>query len=124
MIVIVKSLIIFMQYLILLVKIPFIEKEGYKVRPVIQLTDLLDDLGNFQVVYISSKVTTNLQKSEILIDSNLKEFEDTGLMLNSVIKTSKIFTVTESSVKGQLGLLSEELSIELKEQLKINFKII
>jgi mRNA interferase MazF len=107
----------------LVADIPYLEGSGSKIRPVIQLTDILDEHGNFQVAYITSKIPASPYPTDILIDITHTDFNQTGLTVKSMVRTSKIYTVNQSHVQGLLGILPQDLSLLLDKALKYQFKI-
>jgi mRNA-degrading endonuclease toxin of MazEF toxin-antitoxin module len=112
-----------MQYPIIIVQFPYIEKNEFKVRPAVQISDVLDHYGNLQVAYITSTIPKELNTNEILVDITSEESTQSGLFKTSLIKTSKIYTITEDEIKGKVGKLSINQSKELLNILQNQFII-
>lgn len=107
----------------LVVDIPYLDGNGSKIRPVVQLTDILDEHGNFQVAYVTSKIPSQPCPTDILVDTSHADFNQTGLTVKSMVRTSKIYTVNESYVEGLLGILPSDLSLLVDKALKHQFQI-
>lgn len=107
----------------LVVDIPYLDGSGYKIRPVVQLTDMLDEHGNFQVAYVTSKMPSQPYPTDILVDTTHTDFNQTGLSVKSMVRTSKIYTVNQTHVQGLLGILPPDLSLLLDRALKYQFKL-
>lgn len=108
---------------LLVVDIPYLDGSGSKTRPVVQLTDILDEYGNFQVAYITSKISHNQYTTDILININHKDFSQTGLSVKSMVRTSKIYTVNQTHIQGLLGVLPPDISQNLNKALKYQFNL-
>jgi PemK-like, MazF-like toxin of type II toxin-antitoxin system len=112
------------QYSIIIAEIPYIEKENKKkIRPVVQLTGILDGHGNMQVAFITSKLNKLNGTNNVTIKETDLGFSKTGLKSSSFIIVSKIYTVMESQIIGHLGILPTAQSNELNRILKSNFDI-
>lgn len=107
----------------LVVDIPYLDGSGSKIRPVVQLTDMLDEHGNFQVAYVTSKMPASFHPTDILVDTAHTDFNQTGLSVKSMVRTSKIYTVNQSHVQGLLGILPQDLSLLVDKALKQQFKL-
>ena len=108
---------------ILKVSIPFVESAGSKPRPVLQLTNPSDEHGNFQVAYITSQKPNKNYPTDILIEESHNNFELTGLVSDSYIRCSKIFTIDPSMVDLVIGDLPRDLENQLNLILKKHFNI-
>lgn len=108
---------------LLVVDIPYLDGSGSKIRPVVQLTDILDEHGNFQVAYVTSKMPNQAYPTDILVDTNHIDFNQTGLSVKSMVRTSKIYTVNQLQVQGLLGILPLDLSSLVDKALKYQFHI-
>jgi mRNA interferase MazF len=108
---------------ILKIKIPFIDTNHNKPRPVLELSSPSDEHNNFQVAYITSKEPEKNYLTDILIDSNHSDFEMTGLIKTSYIRLSKIFTIDVSMVDLVIGDLPADLNQTLNQILITHFKL-
>jgi PemK-like, MazF-like toxin of type II toxin-antitoxin system len=104
-----------MTRLILKASIPFVEGEGNKSRPVIQLNEPSDEHDNFQVVFLTSKKPKSKFITDLEINSNIEHFDLTGLSKTTYIRASKIFTIDPTSVEGVLGKLPKNIETKLNQ---------
>lgn len=107
------------MYKFVLVEFPFTEKIGKKTRPVLLLTN--GSYGKHKIVlvaYVTSRAGEGIE-SEVVIDATAKN----GLQKKSIVKLHKLTNVSELAIKGELGELSEEKSIEVKKKLVRLFQL-
>jgi mRNA interferase MazF len=100
---------------IVLIKFPFTDLSGTKLRPAVVLVDTSLDLT---VCFITTQVDWQ-EQTDILLQPN----QANGLRRQSLIRTSKIATIEKSLAKGLLGRLSEIEVSQLNTNLKLLFKI-
>ena len=101
------------MYKLVLVEFPFTEKIGKKTRPVLLLTN--GSYGKHKIVlvaYVTSRFGEGIE-SEVVIEATVKN----GLQKRSIVKLHKMTNVSESAIRGELGELSEEKSLETKRKL-------
>ena len=96
---------------IVLIKFPFTDLSGNKLRPAVILAVTEMDLT---VCFI----TTQLQWLEVT-DVQLKSNSSNGLKKPSLIRTSKIATLDKTLATGLLGKLSTNELGDLNDKLKI-----
>jgi len=101
------------MYKIILVKFPYTEKIGYKIRPALLLTDLHGRYNTSIVAYITSK---NIAISSF--DVKIKKSKNSKLNKDSLINLYKITNIVESAIQGELGELTNKESNEVKTKLK------
>jgi PemK-like, MazF-like toxin of type II toxin-antitoxin system len=112
-----------MKLNILKVKAPFLEVKGYKFRPVLQLNDIQDEHGNFQVAYITTKRPNDILRTDLVIDQDKPYFTKTGLMFTSYVRFSKIYTVSSETVESVIGEFPIRKNTEVEKILKIIFNL-
>lgn len=99
-----------------LVRFPFSDLTSTKLRPALILAVHRDE---FIILGIFSKIPVdNLRDTWVLIDENHPEFSQTGLKKQSLIRTDKIATVSESVLQKRLGILPSDVQILVEEALK------
>ncbi len=113
-----------MKLSILKVKTNFIEKKGFKYRPVLQLNNPGDEYSNFQVAYITSVRPGIILQTDLIIDETKKYFSKTGLLTNSYIRFTKIYTINSSEVECIIEDFSVKENDEVNKILKSLFNII
>lgn len=71
---------------IVLIPFPFDNLTTTKVRPAVCLTDKIGPHNHVVVVFITSQVLVDLMEIDIVVDSNNKDFQKTGLKVSSTIR--------------------------------------
>jgi mRNA interferase MazF len=89
---------------IILIPFPFSELHNVKVRPAVVIGLTKDGYGDVIVSAISSVVSKNLTKSEML----LKPKRMNNLRVKSVVKVDRIATLKHETVIAELGKLNEK----------------
>ncbi|MEN6444009.1 MAG: hypothetical protein ABFC71_09700 [Methanoregula sp.] len=64
------------------------------------------------MAFISSKIPSSLQKSDLLIMTDHPSFRSTGLKISSVIKFDKIATLSKTLIEGETGEILPGLADE------------
>lgn len=95
---------------IVLVKFPFTNFSGSKLRPAVILFETPLD---FTVCFITSQLSWE-ENTDVILFPTIAN----GLKLQSLIRTSKIATIDKQFVKGLLGKLVEEELFNLDKNLK------
>ncbi len=85
---------------VVLIKFPFTDLSGSKLRPAVVLFDSGNDL-------IAAFITGVLAVKSIG-DISLKRNDRNGLKKDSVLKLSKLATLSKDLVAGKIGALSED----------------
>jgi PemK-like, MazF-like toxin of type II toxin-antitoxin system len=105
------------------VSFPFFDKPTQaKARPGLALISPLSKHRLIIAVYISTQVDEVLE-SDIVLDTNDREFAKTGLKHSSVIRLHKISSVVEGNVGGQVGVLPMKWEQEVKAKLRQLFDL-
>ncbi len=100
---------------IILVKFPFTDFSGNKLRPAVILAETDHDVT---VTFI----TTQLEWQE-LTDIIIKPTESNGIKKDSLIRVAKIATIDKDLVPGLIGKLTQSEISELNSKLKIVFAL-
>jgi mRNA interferase MazF len=108
------------KYAILLVRFPFDDLSGNKVRPALCLTEPLGKRKHLTVAFISSRVPSILESHEVLIDDQMEKFDETGLHTSS-IQLQRLLSLQEDSVLRELGVLATSLRESVKAKLTTMF---
>jgi PemK-like, MazF-like toxin of type II toxin-antitoxin system len=116
-----KKVCLIIQYSINIIQVPFVEDlSKSKVRPAVYLAD---SSRKYQTV-LACFVTSNLDEFEDG-DTLLENFAKYNLLVPSLIKVSKIFTIPKNDVKYEISLIENgsELEMQIKERLKNIFDL-
>ena len=98
---------------IVLVPFPFTDLTSAKLRPALVIYE-----GDVILVFISSKIPSELSEADILITKNHSGFKTAGLKVDSVIRLDKIATVLKDLILGEIGEINKELRKEVNLKLK------
>ena len=90
---------------IVLIKFPFTDNLTFKKRPALIIKDTDD--GDVIVCRITSKLYNTLY------DIELKDWEQNGLKLPSVIRTHKIASLEKTMINAKLGEVSAATKAEI-----------
>jgi mRNA interferase MazF len=105
---------------IVLVRYPFTDLSGSKVRPAVIVTPqkYLVKSDDILCAFISSSIPDTLLPSDILIPSTQKDFMATGLKHTSVLRAHKLALLHKGLVLSKLGELNSAREKELNAALK------
>ncbi len=106
--------------MVVLVPFPFTDLTIIKLRPVLIISCLRQDII---VVAISSVVSNYDKKTDIIIQSSHADFSRTGLKQSSVIKCAKIATLDKAIVVGALGLVPSNLLWQVDQKLRAILRV-
>ena len=95
---------------VVLVKFPFSDLSGTKLRPAFALCDVGSD------DWILLQITSNPYADVDAIEINNSSFETGGLQRMSFIRPGKIFTANLSIVQQKVGQLRRELAGDVLEK--------
>ena len=107
----------FKQGAIVLIPFPFTDLTAVKVRPAIVLSKKVLD-NDIIVCFISSKKPRRLAPADIFIKKTERDFEKTGLKVDSVVRVGKIATLDKKIVLGELGEVNTTTRKNINNKLK------
>lgn len=87
------------KHKIVLVPFPFDDLSSNKLRPAICLTNQIGEFNHIVVAFVTSKISKDLNKSDLVIKSGIEGFERTGLKVSSTIKLHKIVTNYQTRIR-------------------------
>ncbi len=85
---------------VVLIKFPFTDLTGNKLRPALVLFDSADDV-------VVSFITTVFPE-RFIGDVTLIKSEQNGLKKDSILRLSKLATLSKNLLAGRLGVVSQE----------------
>lgn len=100
---------------VVLVRFPFSEGKGAKLRPALVLTTP-DQYKELIVAFITSRLKT-IGSSDVVIDPSVKEGQGSNLKVRSAVRLRKLVTIKISLVAGSLGQLSPILLQQVRQKL-------
>jgi mRNA interferase MazF len=107
---------------IVLVPFPFDDFSSTKVRPALCLTNEIGKYNHIVIAFISSKLPVDVLESDIIIYSDEVNKQNTGLIVDSVIRLHKIVTIPKSLIKRQIGEINQQLEVEVKKKISHLFE--
>lgn len=81
---------------IVLTPFPYTDLSTIKRRPAVIISSSKKQGNDVVLAFISSKIDTCLQETDLLLDQTQPDFKKTGLKKTSVIKLDKIVTVEKA----------------------------
>lgn len=112
-----------MKSKIVLVPFPFDDLSSQKVRPALCLTDEIQPHGHLVLAFITSHVSANPAKTDLVIEASDIAFASTGLKVSSTIRLHRLMTVTKSIIRRQLGELSANHQAKINDRLRNLFDL-
>jgi mRNA interferase MazF len=109
-----------MKAKIVLVHFPFTDLTGSKLRPAIVIHESEPDVI---VAFISSRIPSSLQESDLLITTEHPAFRSTGLKIPSVIRFDKIATLSKTLIEGEIGEIRPDLADECNDIMRRLFRL-
>ncbi len=106
---------------VVLIKYPFTDLSGTKVRPAIIITPdkylhLIDDV---LCLFVSSVMRDEALDTDYIIDTNNPHFPASGLKIKSVLRTHKLALLDKSLVVKELGEVHPEIMTEVDKCLRL-----
>jgi mRNA interferase MazF len=100
---------------LVLVRFPFTDLSGSKVRPavIVTPTKFLSMTDDVLCAFISSSLPDPMLSSDVLLNSVHVDFQKTGLKRTSVLRTHKLVLLDKELVYSKLGDLSIALEKEM-----------
>ena len=106
---------------IVLVPFPFDDFSSTKVRPAICLTNSIGKYQHIIIAFISSKIPDKLLETDIILTKKDKDFESTGLTVDSVIRLHKLVTIPKNLISRELGFVTTSLSGIITKKIQLLF---
>lgn len=103
---------------VVLVPFPFDDLATVKVRPAVCLTPPMGAYKHLIVAFITSHIPSELLPTDVIIDSKMTDFSQTGLRVSSTIRLHRLMTVSASFIRRELGILSPIMQKILDEKLR------
>jgi mRNA interferase MazF len=103
---------------VVLVPFPFDDLSTNKARPAVCLTDPVGPHNHIVLAFVSSRIPTDLLETDLIIDSDQKDFAATGLRVSSTLRLHRLMTVTTSLIQRELGELPPRMHEEINKKLR------
>ncbi len=92
-----------------------------KVRSAVCLTDPIGPYRHVILAFISSRISTDLLETDLVLDSEQADFAPTGLRVSSTLRLHRLMTVTTALIRRELGHLSPRLQGQVADKLRSLF---
>lgn len=109
-----------LRYTVQLVSIAYLEKDQFKIRPIVVLTEPTGTYKTVLVAPVYSQLPVDRLTSDIIL---LEDFSDYGLLRPSVIRLHRITEVLAADLKEQLGSVPVLDQAKLQNSLKNMFDL-
>jgi mRNA interferase MazF len=105
---------------IVLIRYPFTDLTGSKVRPALVLTpdDLLHRIDDILCLFISSTQPTDLLPTDFVLEKDNPYFLQTGLQFASTFRAHKLALLEKTLVLRHLGRVADPLRQEINNRLR------
>lgn len=106
---------------VVLIRYPFTNLKGVKVRPAVILTPdhLLTKLDDVLCLFISSVIPEKLLPTDFIFKSDHPSFSKTGLKQQSIFRTHKLALLHKSLILRNLGEVEKDIMKEIDQKLII-----
>jgi mRNA interferase MazF len=104
---------------IVLTKFPFSNLKSAKRRPAVVVSKTENEKNDVIVAFISSVIPVSFSATDYLFNSTNRDFKNSGLKKESIIKLDKLSTLNKEIFTGELGTLSADTLKELNKRLRI-----
>ena len=120
-----SSPVIYLRGDVLLTDLPFADITGSKVRPVVVVQNNIANKvsGNLIVVAISTKVPHHLLPTQYKVNADSFVGRRTGLVKDSIVDCSVIYTVSKSRVRRKIGSFPPEAMAEIDKRLRVSLAL-
>jgi mRNA interferase MazF len=108
---------------VVLVSFPFDDLSSSKVRPAVCLTDPVGIHRHVVLAFITSRMPEELLDSDLVIGPGGADFQKTGLRAASVLRLHRLLTVSTSTIRREIGVLSPGLKAAVRDRLRRLFGI-
>ena len=106
---------------VVLVRYPFTDLTGMKIRPAVILTpdQLMSKLDDVLCMFVSSSIPTDLLLTDFILDAEHPAFAKTGLRYRSIFRCHKLTLLHKHLVLRVLGELDESLMNQINLRLQV-----
>lgn len=108
---------------VVLVPFPFEDFSTRKVRPALCLSEPIGIFEHVIVAFISSKISNQLEETELEIKPTEVEWVQTGLIVPSVLKLQKMVSLPKNLILRELGIFPNNKMEDIEEKIKMIFRI-
>jgi len=105
---------------VILIPVPYTDLTTAKLRPALVIFEGKRDLI---VASITTTMLNMFPEWDVIIDSGNPQFHNTGLKATSILKLTKISTISRDLAEGELGEICGEMRDEVNEKMKRIFEI-
>ena len=111
------------KYRVVLVSFPFDDLSASKVRPAVCLTEPIGPHRHVVLAFITSRVPADLLATDLVLAASQPDFSSAGLRVSSTLQLHRLVTATPSLIKRELGVLSPQIQLQIKERIRKLFEL-
>lgn len=106
---------------LVLVRYPFTDLTGVKVRPAVIITpnEFISKLDDVICLFISSSIPEAILSTDFILEPMHLSFSKTGLKQRSIFRTHKLALLQKSLVLRVLGEMDNDLMNEINRRLRM-----
>jgi mRNA interferase MazF len=108
---------------VVLVRFPFDDLSGAKVRPAVCLTNPMGAHRHVVLAFITSRAPTDPLPTDVVLVPSQPGFRSTGLRIASTLRVHRLMTASTSLIQRELGRLSPAMQREVAGKLRTLFGI-
>jgi mRNA interferase MazF len=108
---------------VVLVPFPFDDLSSAKLRPAVCLTNPIGSYRHVILAFITSQIPDDIIETDVVLNSERKDFVTSGLRVSSTIRLHRLMTVSTSLIQRELGNLSFQMQAEVTEKLRKLFEM-
>ena len=101
---------------IVLFRFPQTDLDKGKLRPAVLIKEVPNNFDDWLVCMVSTQIHQKVEKIEIIVSEDERDFSQTGLKKDSLIRTTRIAVVDKSIFEGKLGSLPESTFSTIKQK--------
>ena len=103
---------------VVLVPFPFDDLSAAKVRPAVCLTNPIGAHRHIVVAFITSQRPIDIGPTDVSINANDPDFQETGLRVSSTLRLHRLITISASIILRELGELPEHVQAQVTEKIR------
>jgi len=108
---------------IVLAPFPFDDLSAEKLRPALRLSRIIGPYRQVVLAYITSKTPAQVLATDLVLDQTGADFSETGLKTTSTLRLHLLYTIDNSFIARDLGILPQRLVPEVEARLRLLFDL-
>jgi mRNA interferase MazF len=105
-----------MKNKVVLVRFPFDDLSGSKMRPAICLTSPIGPHEHILLAFVTSKLSS--EQYDVCLLRTHPDFQQTGLKVDSTIKANRLITIAKKMVLREIGEITTSIATEVQNRVR------